>query len=455
VAPSTMIEGDHMFTAQTYGAILKALITKKSPYYIQYYIIGKCNLMCRQCNIVETNSRIEAMPLEQIQETAKNLRKIGAGIVLLTGGEPFMRHDLPEIVEAFTREKLNVRLQTAGSKFATEDKLRACYEAGARDINVSVDSLDHNTFDYINAVPGSSENAFNTIELISKIFRKKSAILSFGTVLSRFNYLEIPSILEFAKRIGWQMSLVPVHIAPPDTPKGFRSFDRLFKFNQEHFPKLDELQKKLVQLKRSRYPLFDSEWFLESSVSFLKGNGPTWRKNGLCDSPNLYFAVRPNGDFTTCCDYTLQNPPKLYDADFVGQYKSGQIEKREDVQKIVKNCSGCHYGSYPEVTLSVRDPKAFVERSVMVMFSGAGKLSKAPIQENFLEEIEKVKARFPAIYPKEQWIDKDIKGVLDSWRDVEARREIIKRDLEKRKEQGRVRGQGADVIIGSENAKQK
>jgi MoaA/NifB/PqqE/SkfB family radical SAM enzyme len=121
-----------------------------------------------------------------------------------------MRHDLPEIVEAFTREKLNVRLQTAGTHFATEDKLRACYEAGARDINVSVDSLDHNTFDYINGVPGSSQNAFKTIELISTLFRKKSAILSFGTVLSRFNYLEIPAILEFAKRIGWHVSLVPI-----------------------------------------------------------------------------------------------------------------------------------------------------------------------------------------------------------------------------------------------------
>ncbi|WP_413289271.1 radical SAM protein [Bdellovibrio sp. HCB337] len=439
-----------MFSVQTYTSILKALITKKSPYYVQFYIIGKCNLMCRQCNIVETNSRIEAMPIEQIRETAKNLRKVGAGIVLLTGGEPFMRHDLPEIVEAFTREKLNVRLQTAGTKFATEEKLRACYEAGARDINVSVDSLDHNTFDYINAVPGSSQNAINTIELISNVFRKKSAILSFGTVLSRFNYREIPAILEFAKRIGWQVSLVPVHIASSEKPKGFRSYDGLFKFGDQHFGNLEELKSQLIQLKRQKAPLFDSEWFLESSISFLKGNGPTWRKDGVCDSPNLYFAVRPNGDFTTCCDYTLKNPPKLYSPDFVEKYKKGEITLRQDVQDIVRNCSGCHYGSYPEVTLSVRDPKAFVERSFMVLSSGAGKLSSAPVQSDFLGEIEKIKKDFPQVYPKEQWIDTDIKDVLSTWRDVESRREIIKRDLEKRKQQGRVRGEGEDVLISSE-----
>lgn len=439
-----------MFSTRTYSSIAKALITKKSPYYVQFYIIGKCNLMCRQCNIVETNSRIEAMSLDQIRETAKNLRRVGAGIVLLTGGEPFIRHDLPEIVEAFTREKLNVRLQTAGTKFATEDKLRACYEAGARDINVSVDSLDHDTFDYINGVPGSSQNAFNTIELISKIFREKSAILSFGTVLSRFNYLEIPAILAFAQSIGWQMSLVPVHISPPNSPKGFRSYDTQFKFEENHFEKLDYLQETLIKLKRNGAPLFDSEWFLKSAVSFLKGNGPTWRKNGVCDSPNLYFAVRPNGDFTTCCDYTLNNPPKLYEETFVSSYNRGEIRERSDVQEIVRNCSGCHYGSYPEVTLSVRDPRAFIERTLMVMFSGSGKLTKAPVQHGFLDEIEKLKSNVPEIYPKNQWLDADLQSVIASWKDVEGRKEIIKRDLELRKAQGRVRGFGEDVVIPSE-----
>lgn len=439
-----------MFSLQTYKSILKAVVTKKSPYYVQFYIIGKCNLMCRQCNIVETNSRIEAMPIEQIRDTAKNLRRIGAGIVLLTGGEPFMRHDLPEIVEAFTRENLNVRLQTAGTKFATEDKLRACYEAGARDINVSVDSLDHNTFDYINAVPGSSENAFNTIELISRIFRKKSAILSFGTVLSRFNYLEIPAILEFARRIGWQVSLVPVHIASKDSPKGFRSYDRLFQFSPEHYSDLDSLQNELISLKRDGAPLFDSEWFLESSISFLKGRGPTWRKNGICDSPHLYFAIRPNGDFTTCCDYTLIQPPKMYSPEFAQQYRDGAIAGRDDVQQIVKNCSGCHYGSYPEVTLSVRDPKAFFQRALMVAFSGGGRLSRAPVQENFLGELEKIKGEFGFIYPKDRWLDEDIQSVLKVWKDVESRREILKQDMEKRKEQGRVRGQGEDIPISAQ-----
>jgi MoaA/NifB/PqqE/SkfB family radical SAM enzyme len=439
-----------MFSWQTRRSIAKAVLTKKSPYYIQYYITGRCNLMCRQCNIVETNSRVTEMDLDRVKFAAKNLRKIGAGIVLLTGGEPFMRKDLPQIVQAFVSNGMNVRLQTAGTKFATEEQLQACYDAGARDINVSVDSLEFDKFDYINAVPGSAKNAIETIERISKIFRRQSSVLSFGTVMSRFNYLEIPSIVEFAQRIGWYVSIVPVHISSKEMPKGFRSFDRLFNFQAQDYPQLDAVCSKLKAMKRSGSPIFDSERFIESSVSFLKGAGPTWRKNGVCDSPNLYFAIRPNGAMSTCCDYTLAEPPYVYDDSFVENYKSGRIQARGDIQDIVKNCGGCHYGSYPEVTISVRDPRAFAERVLMVLKSGRGRLAHSPIQSDFIAEVERIRAKNSDVYPSASWMSQEIQAKVAMWNQAEGRKAILMQDRRDREEQNRMRGVGPDVLIGAE-----
>lgn len=439
-----------MFSFHTKTSILKALLTKRSPYYIQYYITGRCNLMCRQCNIVETNSRIPEMEIGEIKKTAKNLKKIGAGIVLLSGGEPFIREDLPQIVEIFTQLGLNVRLQTAGTKFATVEKLQACYDAGARDINVSLDSLDFDKFDYINAVPGSAKNAIETIERISKVFRRKSAVLSLGTVLSRFNYREIPAIVEFARRIGWFVSIVPVHITHPALPKGFRSYDNDFLFGESEAELLHQVGQDLIKIKRAGAPIFDSENFIASSMSFLKGEGPTWRKNGICDSPNLYFAIRPNGAFTTCCDYVLTEPPFVYDDNFVELYKNRTIEKRKDVQEIVRSCSGCHYGSYPEVTISVRDLNAFMERTRLVLVSGKNRLVEAQVQSDFLEEIEKVKSSFPDVYPLERWMSPTILKKVKEWKDMELRKEIIKNDQRLRRSQNRLRGAGPDIPILAE-----
>jgi MoaA/NifB/PqqE/SkfB family radical SAM enzyme len=407
-------KGIAMFQVNTFLSIAKAMLTKKSPFYIQYYINGKCNLSCKQCNIVETNSKVAELGLDGIAKLAQNIKKIGGGIVLLTGGEPFMRKDLPEIVDIFVKTGLNIRLQTAGTRFATKQKLQACYDAGARDINVSLDSLEMNKFDYINSVPGSAQNAINTIETISHVFREAS-ILSFGTVLSRYNYREIPAILEFARRIGWWVSLVPVHIADRAKPKGFQSFASDFTFQSTHHPLLDQLADELTTLKKNRYPLFDSERFIRSSMSMLKGEGPTWRHKGVCDSPGLYFAIRPDGAFTTCCDYTLEAPPYVQSDQFVRDYRLGNIANRHDVQRIVRNCDGCHYGSYPEITLSVRNLNVFVERAKVSLVSGFHLRKSKAITENFLAEAAEVRSAFPQIYPSSQWMDQDLIDTVDSW----------------------------------------
>ena len=137
-----------MFSFQTKLSMLRAVLTKKSPFYIQFYISKACNLECKMCNIVEANADLKPFKTEQIEAIADNLVKIGAGVVLLTGGEPFLRPDIDEIVRIFKKKNLDVRMQTAGL-ISKKDKIAKCVENGARDINVSIDSLDEEMSDYI------------------------------------------------------------------------------------------------------------------------------------------------------------------------------------------------------------------------------------------------------------------------------------------------------------------
>lgn len=354
-----------MFTLRTKLSIAKAvLLRKKSPFYIQFFVSGSCNLRCRQCNIVKTNANVQELTSGQIGDVARSIKAIGGAIVLLTGGEPFLRKDLPEIVETFKRNNLEVRLQTAG--IATSDSLARCHDAGARDINISLDSLDADIQDYINGVHGSWARALSAIERVSDIFSDTSAICGLGCVVSRFNYRELPAIVEFATRIGWFTSLVPAHIATPNKPRGFRSMDTDFLLESGDMRELDAVFSKLALMRREGATLFDSDRFLASMKEFMASGTPSWRNKGVCDSPDLYFAVRPNGDFTTCCDYILPVTYNLADPDFPKLYSEGYIHKIAD--PIVSSCSGCHYGSYPEVTLSVRNGKAIAERAHLVLF---------------------------------------------------------------------------------------
>ncbi len=427
-----------MFTWRTKLSMAKAVLLKKNaPFYVQYYINSQCNLFCKYCNVVESNSDVREIELDDIEKVADNLVKIGTGVVVLMGGEPFLRKDYPEIIEIFVKHGINVRLQTAGMKVATPQMLEACVKAGARDINVSLDSLDASKQDFINSVAGSWDEVIKTIASISQFFPKNEAVTSFGTVISRYNYPEISSILKLANRIGWYVSLVPVHITSQEKPMPYRSYDTTFEIQQEDHSELDSVFKKLIEMKKSGYKLFDSIPYLESALNFMKYKKVTWRRKDVCDSPDLYFKIRPNGDFAICADHQLPGEQvSLMDPDFPRIYRSKVFKER--VYTVTRICSGCQYGSYPEMTLSVRSPRVIFER--LKLFMNVKRQGIIPLRYNeVIKIINEIKAASPEVYDKSRHPDRYNNNLVREWEDPEKRKELMKLYMARRKEEGRFR----------------
>lgn len=378
-----------MFTLRTKISILKALITKESPFYVQFYITKQCNLRCQMCNIVDSNKNQEDVSLEKIRDIAANLRKIGAGIVLLTGGEPFLRKDIPEIVKILKTEKLNVRLQTHGFR-TNRELLKECLRNGAVDINISLDTLDESLQDSINQIPFSWRSALETISYITNTFPNKDRLCALGCVLSKYNYKEIPDIVRFADTIGWYVSVVPIHATDAGEDYNFRSRSKSLTFDSAQHTEIDEMIDQLISMRKRGYALFDSVPYLESCKSFIRTGKPNWRdkKTGVCDSPGLYFAIRPNGAFAPCCDHNFTEPLFVYDKDFPKIYKTDSFKTK--VKKITSECVGCQFGSYPEVTLSIRNKVAFAEHLRDAFFPKLAK-KRAYSHEELLTIINRIR----------------------------------------------------------------
>ena len=178
---------DSFFSLRSKFRLMRSLVTKDHPIYAQFYVTARCNLACEQCNIIYANSDVSEISIPGVQKIAANLEKIGVSIVLLTGGEPFVRKDLPEIVAAFAKRGIHVRIQTNG--LATEEQLARCVEAGAHDISVSLDSLNPETQDGINGdFKGSWEKAIDTFARVNRIF-PSDAFAAIGCVCYGPNYL--------------------------------------------------------------------------------------------------------------------------------------------------------------------------------------------------------------------------------------------------------------------------
>jgi MoaA/NifB/PqqE/SkfB family radical SAM enzyme len=282
-------------------------------------------------------------------------------------------------------------MQTAGL-ISKKDKIIKCVENGARDINVSIDSLNEKLSDYINGLEGSWKNAIQAISFISNTFPQKDSICALGCVLSKYNIDEIEAILDFATQIGWWLSLVPVHITNEGNPLNFRGYDEYFKFKEEDFPKVEELIKRLKKKKRQGFNLFDSNDYLDSVCHFIKYGQPNWRHKGVCDTPNLYFAILPDGRFAPCCDHRFNEEIYLYDDKFPQIYKSKDF--RGKVRNITKNCPGCNFGSFPEMTLSARSISTIKER-VLLQLKAKGKGIRPVAEDEIFKIIENIKGKYP------------------------------------------------------------
>lgn len=350
-----------MFSSLSKMTLAKAALFQDAPVYVQFYITARCNLTCEQCNIIYTNSDVRECTIDEVRRIADNFAKMGVAIVLLTGGEPFARKDLPEIIQAFESRGVHVRMQTNG--YASEEQIARAVEAGGKDISISLDSLQPAMQDKINGGFNESwHQALKAMALFTKYLPKEGSFASLGCVLQPQNMGDIEDVVRFGSAISWFTSLVPAHVSDYAHPMGFRTFDQTLSFRPDELPVVDDVIERVRQMREDGFLLFDSNQYLDDIKRFVRNEPTTWRghNKNVCDSPNLYFALLPNGEFAPCCDHRLGNSYPAYDSEFPNIYRSKAW--RDEVAQVTRPCSGCMYGSYPEMTISMRFMAAKLQR---------------------------------------------------------------------------------------------
>ncbi len=122
-------------------------------------VTDRCNFRCTYCMPREVYgrdyqflAREELLTFEEITRLARLFADQGVRKIRLTGGEPLLRRDLPELVRMLTEIEAveDITLTTNGSLLVRQ--AAALAEAGLDRISVSLDSLDEQTFARMNDV---------------------------------------------------------------------------------------------------------------------------------------------------------------------------------------------------------------------------------------------------------------------------------------------------------------
>jgi MoaA/NifB/PqqE/SkfB family radical SAM enzyme len=307
------------------------------------------------CGLRELADKERELDIPQIEKVARRLAVLGARHAVITGGEPFLRSDLPEVVAAFARRGFSVRIQTNGGPQVTRQRLEACRNAGLRDLSVSIDTMDRDVQDSICGVRGAVGNALRTLKLAADILPR--GISQANIVASSFNFEELPALVRQIHGMGMYTYITPVMVGVAEGDAGqdllFRSEDTAFRFDGISSDVRDRVIDELVHLRLGGYRLTNSTRFLEDFRRYLATGKCDW----TCEAGTLCLDVHPDGAVCVC----KEKPPvgSILDDDFIDFYRSSGF--RDLAATISESCPGCFYGEYREPQYAVRDLSVFRE----------------------------------------------------------------------------------------------
>ena len=169
------------------------------PFSIVVSVSFRCNSRCRTCDVWRKPS--DDMTVEEWQQVFHHLGHSPVYITF-TGGEPFLRSDLDDLVISAYQEcqPAYITIPTNGllSDRIIEKTDRICRGAPRAEIgiNLSLDGIGEE-HDDIRGVPGSWRRAMETWRRLKELQqRRRNLVLTIHTVISRFNIQRFRQIYE-------------------------------------------------------------------------------------------------------------------------------------------------------------------------------------------------------------------------------------------------------------------
>ena len=167
-----------------------------------------CNSKCVMCDIWQ-NKGMDFLPLDLYRKLPPSLEMID-----ITGGEPFLRHDLPELTAVLRETCPKARLLITTHGFMTEKigkQLEALLKADpAIAFRLSLDGLGK-VHEEIRRIPQAFEKVLETLELL-----QKGGVRDLGIIftLMKQNSHQLREVYQFCKARRLSFTLNAVHDSP-------------------------------------------------------------------------------------------------------------------------------------------------------------------------------------------------------------------------------------------------
>jgi radical SAM protein with 4Fe4S-binding SPASM domain len=314
----------------------KRIEQKRTPTSFEMDVTARCNHNCRHCYInlplEDEEAARKELSFDEIREIVDEAVSMGALWCLVTGGEPLVREDFPEIYLYLKKKGLLVSLFT-NSTLITNEHVRLFNKYPLRDIEVTVYGATEETYERVTRRPGAFSAFIQGLDLLIRggiRVRLKAMAL-------RSNVQEFPDIVRFCQ----------------ERTKDYFRFDPFLHLRYDRDPfrnkeiKGERLSpQEIVSLERSDQTRFE---VLKRSCEYLnelKGVQQHEAPLFSCGAGINSFVLGYDGIFRLCS--SLYHPDTLYDLKQGSLFHAWRVfvpqvrGMRSTGNSYVESCGKCH-----------------------------------------------------------------------------------------------------------------
>lgn len=253
------------------------------PVHLNLEVTKHCNATCDFCDYWKTEEEM------RLDDYAEVIRRFKPMVVTLTGGEPMLRKDLPDIVRSIKESAFFVHLSmvTNGS-LLTIEKARALRAAGLDQLCISLD--------YMGERHTTSRGCENLFEHISRITWELPELgferVAFNTIIMEDNLDDLLPIVRFAKERNLYVNFSTYSTAKNGEARHF--------LTEPMKDKLLATIRSLLQAKRAFRNILSSDYYLSRVPDFFFKGGI-----GGCQAGIRWFQITPAGMVKACAELPI------------------------------------------------------------------------------------------------------------------------------------------------------
>jgi MoaA/NifB/PqqE/SkfB family radical SAM enzyme len=309
------------------------------PRFAMFNVIRRCNAGCAYCADWKNDPDPRTDPdRRDIVRILDGLAALGVGLVQFTGGEPFLRRDLHDLMSHARRSGMEVGTISNGTAI-TEDRARALFELQPAMVGVSIDSTDALRMRRIRGL--EVRRVLDTIAMLARVATGHGLeqVVSMLVTITRVNVPDLLSLADHARELGVAISYQPVHFAGSGTPQ--QVLDAMWPGPAE-IDALEDICQQLIVRKQAGDRIQNRPEFLAQIPGFFARR--TFYPGDACTVAytdiviDTDFGVRPCWPMEPVAH--LDERTRIEDVWFSSAMQDARARIRE------KNCPGCLYACH-------------------------------------------------------------------------------------------------------------